>query len=448
MKNKSKLISRRSFIKNMVSASSITAGTSLTFPFIVPRSVFGKEAPSNQLNMGCIGVGRMGRTDLQGFLEFDQIRVVAVCDIDSNRASDARILVEKKYASHIKNNKYAGCVVLHDYKELLAKSDIDVVSIVTPDHWHALCAIDAAKAGKDTYLEKPMTRTIDEGKKLCTAIKRYGVILQLGSQQRSDAKFRYACELVRNGRIGDLRTVKVGLPVDPATTPQQTMPVPPSLDYNIWLGVAPWKPYTENRVHPQDGYGRPGWMRVTDYTAGMITNWGAHHIDISLWGMGEQAGGPVEIMAKADFPKDGLWNVHGKFRVEYKFASGVNLICASQNGLGQGILFEGDKGWIFVRRGFLDAHPKTVLSSKIRQNELILYKSEDHKANFIDCVKSRRLPAAPVEVGHLANTFCLLGEIAMNLNRKLNWDIEKERFIGDLEANRLLATPMRDPWVM
>ena len=189
-------------------------------------------------------------------------------------------------------------------------------------------------------------------------------------------------------------------------------------------------------------------MRVNDYTAGMITNWGAHHIDISLWGMGEQARGPVEIMAKADFPKDGLWNVHGKFRVEYKFASGVNLICASQNGLGQGVLFEGDSGWIFVRRGFLDAFPKSVLSSKIRQNELMLYKSEDHKVNFIDCVKSRKLPAAPVEVGHLANTFCLLGEIAMNLNRTLNWDMEKERFIGDLEANRLLATPMRNPWAV
>ena len=440
MKNNfnSRAITRRKFVKNAAAA-----GSALIFPQIVPRSVFGKQAPSNRIHMGCIGVGRMGRTDLQAFLEFDQLRVLAVCDLDANRAVDARILVEKTYADSLKQNKYNGCTVYHKYEELLARSDIDVVSVVTPDHWHATCAMAAAKAGKDMYIEKPMTRTIDQGRKLCLAVNRYGVIVQVGSQQRSDVKFRYACELVRNGRIGKLHTVKVGLPLDAATTPQKPMPIPKALDYDRWLGVAPWKPYTEKRVHPQEGYGRPGWMRVNDYTAGMITNWGAHHVDIALWGMGNLASSPVDIIGQAEFPKDGLWDVHGKFRVEYNFNSGVRLICASENGIKQGIRFEGDKGWVFVRRGLLEADPKKILNSKIRQNEINLYHSNDHHENFIECVKSRNRTAAPVEVGHLANTFCLLGEIAMNVHEELKWDMAREQFIANTKANRLLFTPAR-----
>ena len=444
LKNKSEdiiLISRRKFLKN-VSA----AGAALAFPAIVPSSVFGKFAPSNRITMGCIGVGRMGRTDLKGFLEFPEIQVVAVCDLDKNRLKLTREMVDTHYSEISGGSSVTGCKTYHDFRELLSAPDIDVVQIVTPDHWHAQVAIAAARAGKDIFLEKPMTRTIPEGRLLVEAVNQSGSLLQVGSQQRSDAKFRMACELVRNGRIGNLQTVTVGLPTDPLGNNEPPAPVPEALNYDMWLGWTQWKPYSENRVHPQSGFGRPGWMRVNDYTAGMITNWGAHHMDIALWGMGDLANGPVQMNGYADFPADGLWDVHGDFRLEYVYQSGVRLVCGSGSGFKQGILFQGDQGWIFVRRGFIDAQPKSVLNSKIKGSEVVLYKSNDHKANFIECTRSRNKPVATVEIGHAANTACLTGEIVMKLQRNLIWDQDQEIFTNDEEANRLINRPRRSPW--
>jgi predicted dehydrogenase len=318
--------------------------------------------------------------------------------------------------------------------------------IVTPDHWHTLSALAAAKAGKDIFLQKPLTLTIKEGRVLSDTVQRYGRVFQVGSQQRSEANFRFACELVRNGRIGKLQTVKVGFGTDPGTQPQPTMPIPENLDYDMWLGPAPWAEYTENRVHPQTGYGRPGWLRIQDYGAGMITGWGSHHLDIAQWGMGTEFTGPIEIVGQAEYPKDGLWNVHGAFRIEYTYADGVTLICADNKKNKPGVIFEGTEGWVYVDRGHLDTHPKSLLTSTIGPNETNLYKSNNHKANFLECIKSQAETVAPVEAGHRSCTVCLLGDIAMRLGRKLKWDPKQEQFTNDAEANRMLSRPMRSPW--
>jgi predicted dehydrogenase len=291
-----------------------------------------------------------------------------------------------------------------------------------------------------------MSLTIREGRILSDTVRRYGRIFQIGSQQRSDSRFRQACELVRNGRIGELKTVKVGFGTDPGTTPTATMPVPDALDYDFWLGPAPWAPYTEKRVHPQKGYGRPGWLRIADYGAGMITGWGSHHNDIAQWGMGTEYTGPVEIEGEGVFPTDGLWDVHGKFSITYKYANGVVVTCADTDRNKEGILFEGTEGWVYVTRGHIDANPKSLLTSTIKPDEIHLYKSTDHKANFYECIKSRKETVAPAEVAHRSCSVCLLGDIAMQTGRKLKWNPKTEQFVNDDDANKLLSKPMRSPW--
>jgi hypothetical protein len=388
----------------------------------------------------------MGVGDMKAILGFKQAQIIAVCDPDRERTKRARQIVEARYAEQKNERRYQGCAMYGDFRELLARDDIDAVSIVTPDHWHALPAIAAARAGKDIFLQKPLTLTIQEGRVLSDTVQNYGRVLQVGSQQRSDAQFRFACELVRNGRIGKLQRVLVGLPTDPGTGPQPSMPVPENLDYDMWLGPAPWAAYTEKRVHPEKGYGRPGWLRISDYGAGMITGWGSHHNDIAQWGMNTERTGPVEIQGEAEFPKDGLWDVHGKFRIEYTYANGIKLICADSGKNKQGVRFEGTEGWVYVKRGHLEAHPESLTTSTIGPDEIHLYRSNNHKGNWLECIKSRTAPVAPVEVGHRSCTICLLGDIAMRLGRKLRWNPEKERFVNDAQANRMLWRPMRSPW--
>ncbi|MHC4173178.1 MAG: Gfo/Idh/MocA family protein [Planctomycetota bacterium] len=432
---KTNRLTRREFLRYSAAAAAI-----------VPACVFGAEAPSNRILVGCIGVGRMGLGDMKEVLGFKQAQVVAVCDLDSKRVEHAKGLVETHYSRQSTTGTYKGCATYKDFRNLVARDDIDAVLIATPDHWHALPAIAAAKAGKDIFLQKPLTLTIKEGRALSDTVRRYGCVFQVGSQQRSDSRFRFACELVRNGRIGKLHTVKVGFGTDPSTGPQPPMLVPEQLDYDMWLGPAPWAAYTEKRVHPQEGYGRPGWLRIADYGAGMITGWGSHHNDIAQWGMGTEYTGPVEIEGQAEYPKDGLWDVHGAFRIEYTYANGVKVICADTEKNKQGVLFEGTQGWVYIKRGEIDAQPKSLLTSTIDPNEIHLYKSDSHKANFLECIKSRAETAAPVEVGHRSCTVCLLGEIAMRLGRKLKWDPETEQFNNNDEANRMLSRAMRSPW--
>jgi myo-inositol 2-dehydrogenase/D-chiro-inositol 1-dehydrogenase len=444
MKDGRRAVSRRCFLK-----TSAAVGAGLALPAIVPSSVFGADAPSERIAVGCIGVGRMGTGDLREALGFRQVQVVAVCDLDSKRAANAKQLVESRYAAQKADGTYKGCDTYGDFREMLARDDIDAVQIATPDHWHVLPALEAARRGKDIFLQKPLSLTIHEGRVLSDTVTRFSRVFQVGSQQRSDARFRQACELVRNGRVGKLQTVKVGFGTDPGCGPQPTMPVPENLNYDMWLGPAPWAPYTEQRVHPQNSInGRPGWLRIADYGAGMITGWGSHHLDIVHWGMDTEHTGPVEIEGRAEFPKDGLWDVHGTFHIEYTYANGVRMMAVDEATYRNGVLFTGDKGWVFVSRGTIEAEPKSLLQETIGPGETRLYVSNNHKANFYECVKSRAMTIAPVEVGHRSCTACLLGEIAMRTGRKLQWDPAKEQFTNDEQANRMISKPMRAPWCL
>jgi len=432
------------------------------FPSIVPASVFGANAPSNRVNVGAIGTGRISRGhDMPGIWKHETARIVAVCDLDSRRAQDARVLVNGHY-SRKTGKPYDGVTSYADYRELLANKDIDAVVISTPDHWHALNAIHAVEAGKDVYLQKPASLTIAEGRALSNAVHRSGRIFQIGSQQRSSPQFRYAAELVRNGRIGQLKTVEVGLPGDPAGQDEPAMPVPKHLDYDTWLGSTPAVPYTEKRVHPQAGYGRPGWLRCEQFGAGMITGWGAHHIDSAHWGMGTEYTGPVEVWGSAEFPAGGLWDVHGPFRTEALYADGVRMIVSGE--FPNGIKFIGTEGWVFVSRGnetvtasdpvsrlkdsrALASSDPGIITSVIGPDEIHLYESTDHHGNWLACVRSRQLPIAPVEIAHRACSACLIHHLAMKTRRKLFWDPVRERFKNDDEANAMLSRPQRPPYV-
>lgn len=448
---------RRHFIKR----AGLNAAGVILAPTIVPSTVFGKQAPSNKINIGQIGCGRIAREhDLADTLPFDQARVVAVCDLDRKRLEDGKQLVDGFYAKKM-GNKYMDTKMYADYHELLNNKEIDAVMISTPDHWHAQPAIEAALAGKHIYLQKPTALTIEEGRQLSDVVHKTGVILQMGTQQRSSTQFRLAAELVRNGRIGQLHTVRIGLPGDPAGPEAPSMPVPAGFNYDMWLGSTPEVPYTEIGVHPQHDYSRPGWLRCEQYGAGMITGWGQHHFDSAAWGMDTEYTGPLMIEAVAEFPKSGLWNVHGDFMVKMEYANGITMY--TSGGYPNGIRYEGSEGWIFVSRGSyvasasdpvskdksaqaLNASDPKILTSNIGPDEIHLYQSTNHHGNWLECIQTRKEPISNVEVGHRACTVCLLGHIAMKLPRKLHWDPQNERFKNDDEANSYLRRPQRFPY--
>ena len=442
-----------------LAASSVAAG----FPAIVPASVLGAGAPGNQIAVGAIGTGRISRGhDLPGIWRHASARIVAACDLDSRRLQDTVALVNGRYAK-VTGKPYDGVTAYANYRELLANKDVDAVVISTPDHWHALIAIEAVQAGKDVYLQKPASLTIAEGRALSNAVHRSGRIFQIGSQQRSQPQFRYAAELVRNGRIGQLKTVYVGLPGDPSGDDEPAMPVPKNLNYDMWLGSTPVVPYTEHRVHPQAGYGRPGWLRCEQFGAGMITGWGAHHLDSAHWAMDTEHTGPIEISGTAEFPARGLWDVHGPFKTAALYANGVRMVVSGE--YPNGVRFEGTDGWIFVSRGnetvtasdpvarlkdaqALAASDPRIITSVIGPDEIHLYESTDHHGNWLDCIRTRRQTIAPVEVAHRACSACLLHHLAMKLKRTLHWDPLKERFKNDDEANAFLSRPQRPPYVL
>ena len=454
-------MNRRNFVKNSLKASAATSLGIAGFPTIVPASVIGKNAPSNRINIGAIGVGRISRDhDMNETIKYDKARIMAVCDVDSKRLADGKKYVNDYYSK--KNGKpYDGVTMYNDHRELLLNKDIDAVLISTPDHSHAYLGIHAVEAGKDVYLQKPASLTIAEGRALSNAVHRTGRILQIGSQQRSSPQFRYAAELVRNGRIGDLKNVYVGLPGDPGGDEEPEMPIPKNLNYEAWLGSTPYVYYTEKRVHPQNDYSRPGWLRMEQFGAGMITGWGAHHVDCAHWAMDTEYTGPIEVSGHANFPKTGLWNVHGLFQTEGIYANGVKMIISNE--IPNGIKFEGTKGWIFVTRGnyrasssdpvtssanekALTASDNKIITSVIGENEIQLYKSEEQHGNWLDCIQSRLQPISPVEVGHRSCSTCLIHHIAMKLEHKVYWDPMNERFINDDAANSLLNRPHRFPY--
>jgi predicted dehydrogenase len=417
---------RRHFLK--------TSAVALAAPTIVPASVFakpGEPAPSDRVVVGSIGTGDLGRRHHLNnkLIPNKRIQMAAVCDVDRNHSDQAALDVFSKTGKRVD--------VYKDYRQLCDRKDIDAVLIAVPDHWHALTAIYAMESGKDVYSEKPLSLTIEEGQKMVQAARRYGTVFQTGSQQRSDARFRLACELVRNNKIGKLKRVDTyigGIDAgkwQPATTP------PPELDWNLWLGPAPYAEYFPNRCHYQFRW-------FSDYSGGKMTDWGAHHNDIAQWGIGADGSGPVKVSGKGEFYEDGPHDVAGKFDLVYTYGNGVELHCHSDGE--NGVKFTGENGTVFVSRGKIEASDPELLKTEFTANDLRLYYSKDHHENWLDCIQSRERPICDVEIGHRSCTVCHLGNITLKLGRELKWDPAKEQFVDDDQANLLVSKPMRAPW--
>ena len=430
----------------------LALGAAYVGPAYVPASVLGgegKSSPANRITIGMMGMGRQATyANLQPFLAGPDTQVIAVCDVDAWRLEQARKKVEEHYAGQRASGTYKGCATHRDFRELLARKEIDAVMISTPDQWHVPMAMAAIRAGKDVSCEKPLTRSIAEGRKLSDLVLKEGRVFRTDSEFRSIAEFRRACEIVRNGKIGKLHTIRTGVPLGDVALPSQpTMPVPEELDYDLWLGPAPKAPYTLQRVHPRHDLGRPGWMRNRDYCDGMILNWGTHLNDIAQWGNNTDRSGPVEVEGRGEFPpQDGLWNVLLKFEVEYRYASGVRLIYRTEKPY---LRFEGSEGWVAVEYGkAIETEPASLGQWKAGANDLRLPAKTD-KRDFIDAVKARGATMEDAEVGHRTASVCHLGHIAIQLGRKLKWDPDTERFLGNAEANQWLQTkPLREPWTI
>ncbi|MHC4463067.1 MAG: Gfo/Idh/MocA family protein [Planctomycetota bacterium] len=427
------VITRRRFMKR---AAGITAGT-LAFPYVVASSVLGKAgsvSASNRITLGFIGVGSHGiGMNLRTFLGNADAQAVAVCDVDINNLKKARDIVNQKYGNN-------DCATYKDFREVIARDDIDAVMISTPDHWHVPISIMAAKAGKDVECEKP-TLTVSEGRVLVETMKRYGRVFQWSTEDRSVYEYHRMCELVRNGRIGKVHTIRVELPSGPHNPGDPTpLPVPEGLDYDMWLGPAPWAPYTGKDQLPYQ------WRWIMDYSGGQLSDWGAHLLDGAQWGNDSEYTGPVEVEGKGVFCEGGVYNTAKQYRIEYTYADGVKMIVKSGN---PSLRFEGNDGWIgnVGWRAPLQAEPKSILDSKIGPNENHLYTCKaGEQRNFLDCVKTRKDCYFPPEIGQRCFTIAHIGNISMLLGRKLKWNPKMEQFINDEQANRMLSRSMRSPW--
>lgn len=451
-----------SFTRREFCRTALGAAAAISVPLIIPSRLLGADAPSNRLRIGQIGCGRIARAhDLPGVFKSGLADVVAVCDLDSKRLADGKILVERFYRDVAR--PAPSIATFGNYHELLAHPDVDGVTISLPDHQHAELAIAALRAGKDVYLQKPFTMTHAEGVLLRSEVARTGRILQVGSQQRSwddSQQFRKACECVRSGRVGRLTHVEIGLPIDPTKPDDPEQPVPANLDYDAWLGPAPKAYYTEQRVHPQFDYSRPGWLRNESFCLGMITGWGAHHFDTAHWGMNLELSGPSRIEGKAEFPTNKIWNVHGTYDVQLLYPGDIRMTVSDK--LPNGIKFIGDEGWIFVSRepqSAATSSDPTIRPTSLKpldaSNPVLLdpngltvrfSESSNHHKNWLECVKSRATPLAPAPIAHRANSACIVSWIAMKLGRPLNWDVQTERFINDAAANAMLSRPERAPY--
>jgi predicted dehydrogenase len=446
---KMKKQSRRSFIK-----TSLGSSASLIFlPSIIPSRLLGADAPSKKINVAVIGCGREGRSDMGNTMTEPLARVVAVCDLDSHRLTEGKAMVMDYYTE--RGESGVNVKTFHDYHDVLASPDIDAVIISVPDHSHALVATEAAIAGKHIYLQKPATYTIAEGIGVRRVIKAKKIISQIGSQERSSrpwGSFRKASEAVRNGRVGQLKKIEIGLFIDkPSGLKPAPMPVPPNLDYERWLGPAPEQPYMEGRVHPQNELrGRPGWATTEDFGLGMITNWGTHFVDIALWAMGQELGGPLSVEAQAEFMKNDMWNVHTTYHVEMMFPNNVLVILDDK--FPAGLRFEGDEGWVFCKRGDdnndntppLTASDKKIISP-LDANAVRWMPSKSHFGNWLEGIVANRQPIEPIDQAVRTLETCVAAWISMKLKRKLTWDATKEVFIGDDAANAMLSRKSRKP---
>lgn len=425
------VLTRRVFLARAAAAA--VAG-----PVIVRASSVGAQgrSPSERIAVACVGVRNMGGGHLKGLVRNNRARVVAVCDVDSSIRQSGLDLVERTYGEERAAGAFRGCQGTGDFRELLSRPDVDALVIAVPDHWHAPMTIAACRAGKDVYCEKPLSLTINQGKAMVAAVRRHGRVFQTGTQRRSFAVVRHVCELVRNGRIGKLLKVTAGVGRNNVQCEDtwQPEPVPPELDYDMWLGPAPWEPYHHLRCHYSFRF-------VLDYSGGQVTNNGAHWTDVAQWGIGADGSGPLEIEGAAEYPRTGLFNTASKIDFTATYASGAQLNLTSDGGSPR---FFGTEGWLSVEGA---ASRPALLKSEVGPNEIRLYRSEgSHMDNFLECVRTRREPAAPVEVGHRGATVAHLGNIAMRLGRKVRWDPVAERFIDDPEADRMMDRAMRGPW--
>ncbi len=433
------MLRRRAFLRSTLAAAAA--------PWIIPGSALGlngQTAPSNRIVIASIGMG----VAWDMFMRREDTRLVAVCDVQRAKRQAARDKVNEYYGNR-------DCRDYNDFREIMARPDIDAVYIATPDHWHALITIAAARAGKDVYCQKPLTRTIAEGRAVVEAVRRHNIVFQQGTQQRHDLKMLFGCELVRNGYIGHLKQVKIGSPQGYVIGPQPTQPVPDDLDWEMWLGPAPWSPFTARRVRSQD------WYFISDYCMGYIAGWGVHHADSAQQasGLDENIGG-VEVDARGEFPKDGPFDTPIHWNMNYRFANGLTWNWTDTtswfpqpNWTDQvrhrmGVEFEGTEGSVFIWRDLVEASPNSLLKVKIGPNDRVrlVQPGGEPIPDFIACVKRRLRTCAPVEVSHKSTTLCSLGAISMQLGRKVVWDPVKEEFIGNEQANRLKSRAMRQPW--
>jgi predicted dehydrogenase len=454
--------SRRQFLASAASALGAAA-----VPAIVPATIFGQAAPSNRIHVAFIGCGNQSTIDLPAFLAQDDAQVLAVCDVNTASRGykvpeqflgrkPAQEKVDAYYAAKKASGRYKGCDATHDFREILGRRDIDVLAVVVPDHWHALITVLAARAGKDIYCEKPLSLCIRHGRAMVEAVRQYKRVLQTGSHYRSSPAARLACELVRNGRIGKLERIVARVAENNAVDPGpgwQPMPVPEGFDYDFWLGPAPRVPYHKDRCFYRFRFN-------LDYSGGQTTNFGAHSNDLAQWALGADRTGPVEIEDTGSEwpPPGGLYNTATKVSFRARYADGVELVCRTEKP-GFGTRFEGTEGWVEYGYNGVTSQPASIKTSPIGPGEIRLAVSNperkeerardhvpDHVRNLLDCVRSRKDPVAPVEVGHRSASVCHLGNIAMRLKRKLRWDPAREEFPGDDEANRLLGRAMRPPW--
>ena len=440
---------RRRFLQSAGLAAAGAAG-----PMLLPSRLFGAQAPSNRVTLGFIGTGRQAMgMNIPEFMAVPGVQVVAVCDVDEWRVAQARTLVEGTYAKQAASGTYKGCTTYRDFRELLARTDVDAVMISTPDHWHLPMALMALKAGKDVSLEKPITRHIADGRRLVHEVAKHERVFRVDSEFRSLERFHRAAELVRNGRLGTLRTIRVSspkeeFPEEPAVAAQP----PAGLDYDLWLGPAEQVPYLQKRVHPpRDLKGRPGWFRSRLFADGMLTNWGAHLIDICQWANDTERTGPVQLQATGKYHDDPVWNVLETFDARFRFANGVEMLYTMDE---PRIRFEGDKGWLVVHYStskdhpeFLEASSPDILNATLGSGD-VRFPLRSERVDFVEAVRSRGRTMEDAEVGQRTISICHLAHIGMQREgASLTWDPAAERFTNDDKANALLSGPApRKPW--
>ncbi|MBE7500883.1 MAG: Gfo/Idh/MocA family oxidoreductase [Verrucomicrobiales bacterium] len=429
-------LSRRQFLRHTA-----IAATALGLPSVVPASALGADgtvAPSGRITLGFVGVGGRGEGLLRAFVGNPQAHVLAVCDAYADRQIRCKQIVDDHYGND-------ACARSGDYRELLARADIDAVVIAAQDHWHALIATAAAKAGKHLYCEKPLGVTYEESRAIRDAVRQAGIVFQTGTQQRSEGSFRRACELVRNGYVGKLHRVEVGAP-GPSYRPSyrgslDPQPVPAGFDWEGWRGPAPRKPYNPGRV------AWPDWYLIWDYCAGFIVNWGVHHLDIALWGCPELAQAPFELECRANYRTEGFTDNASGWRGTFSYASGLQLLYTDDGKQESGCRFVGDEGWIRVDRPGIWAEPEGLLEIQLKPDDRPLHRSTNHGADFLTAVRRRTAPVSDVETGHQATYFGQLADVAARLRRPIKWDPRTETLTESDDAARLLLRrPVQPPW--